>query len=353
MTNAKILSISSYLPAQVRRNEWFCERAPNVFEAAQKHALAQVFEPSGNDPATRLFDTCAAPYMNDPFRGTVERRALGDGETVRSIERDALLRALNAAALSVDDIDLLICVSFRPEEVSPGNAAYIANELGSRAAVMNIEATCSGTFMALQTAMALIESGAYNTVAVATSCTYSRDLDLQDSLAWFLGDAAGAIILAATDSSEGVMGSHVISTTHTCGAFRFHPCGTDSYAVGVGDFNGGPMMRSMAVNDLQLSTDKVLAKAGLQRDALDFLVINTPLAWMAELGTRALGLSREQTVCSYRQIANVGPALTSFNLWKAASEGRLKPGDLVLLHGFGTVSNSGAMLIRWGDTAVA
>ncbi len=353
MTQARILSLSGYLPAEVRTNDWFCERAPAVYESARKHALARIFAPTGEDPATRLFDECAAPYMSDPFRGTVERRALANGETVRGIERDSIVRALDAASLTINDIDLLICVSFRPEEVSPGNAAYIAQELGARAAVMNIEATCSGTFMALQTAMALIESGAYSTVVVATSCTYSRDLDLQDSLSWFLGDAAGAMVLGATDTDEGGLGSQVISTTHTCGAFRFHPCGTGTYQIGVGDFNGGPMMRSMAVNDLQASADAVLGNVGLQREDLDFLVINTPLAWMAELGIRALDMRRDQTVCSYSQVANVGPALTNINLWKAAREGHIKPGDLVLLHSFGTVSNAGSMLIRWGDTAVA
>jgi 3-oxoacyl-[acyl-carrier-protein] synthase-3 len=353
MARANILSVAGYLPGEVRTNDWFRERAPDVVATAEKHALANVFAPTGTDPSTRLFDECAAPYMNDPFRGTVARRAMRPDEDVRGIESTALQRALDAASLTPKDLDLLICVSFRPEEVSPGNAAYIAKDLGTDAAVMNIEATCSGTLMAMQTAASLIESECYRTVAVVTSCTYSRDLDLQDSLSWFLGDAAGCIVMASGNENTGILASTVVSTTETCGAFRFHPCGSHEFRIGVGEVNGGPMMRAMSARDLRVTAESVAEQAGFELADIDYLIINTPTAWMANLGVRALDLQPSQTNCSYAEVANVGPALTTINMWQALRDGRIKSGDLVLIHGFGTVSNAGAILVRWGDTACA
>ena len=346
--SASIISVSRVLPEIVRTNDWFKERAPAVFERAEKHALAQIFETTPGDPDTALFDECAIPYMRDPFRGTLERRVMANDRTSIDLEVEALQKALNSAELTANELDLIICVSFRSNEVAPGNAAFVAQRLNSNAAVMNIEATCSGTMMALQSAFSLVEQKVYNKVGIAISCTYSRDLDLNDSLSWFLGDGAGAIVVGQSEAPTRWAFSSQ-STTQSCGAFRFHPCGTDAFKIGVGDFNAGPMMRSTTARNLTLTSQQVLRDFDLKPTDVDCLVINTPLAWLSTFATRSLGIPEERCANTYPMVANVGPALTVVNLFESLTKEKLKPNMNVLIHGFGTVSNAVSLFIEETD----
>ena len=346
--NAEVLAISSYLPRHIRKNDWFKENCPETYARSEKLAFSKLYSSQSEDD---IFAKCAGPYLSDPFRGAVERRIVSEDETSSMMEIEALRKALAAANLEVDALDLIICVSFRSDEVAPGNAARVAQALGSNASVLNLEATCSGSFMALQLAVSLIETGQYKCVGIATSASYSRDHDYSNTLSWFLADAAGAMIVGASNKGA-LLSSSTVSTTESVGAFKFRPCGTQKYQV-VMEKNIGVDMRSAMARNLEATYDDALKKASLTRNDVDFLVVNTPMAFIAEFTTTVLGLKREQTVSCFEQTANVGPALTVVNLWKAVSEGKLKAGDIVAIHAFGTVSNAGTMIFRWGDTKFA
>jgi 3-oxoacyl-[acyl-carrier-protein] synthase-3 len=350
-----ISALSVVFPAERRNNAFFEARAPHVVDQAKAHTLSSIFAPSETTEKSLIFDEEMMPYLHDPFRGTKERRALAVGETALGLERQALLELLRAADRTPGDIDLLICVSFLPEHPGLGNAAFLANELGMAASVLNLESTCVGAMMALQTAHALVNGGVYRNAAVVVSCTYSRNLDLDDSLAWFLGDGVGAFLVEPRRGCATVLASHTVSTAETCGAFVWEyeqDAPEPRLVVRPGKNNPSKSLRDTAGPNLLRCTEGVLKKAGMHLDDVKFLVVNTPVAWYHRFAARALGIDLERTLSTFEQFGNIGPALTTTNLFYAAHGRHIAAGDVVLLYGFGTVSNASAMLIRWGDVAL-
>jgi 3-oxoacyl-[acyl-carrier-protein] synthase-3 len=152
-----------------------------------------------------------------------------------------------------------------------------------------------------------------------------------------------------------VLASHTVSTAETCGAFVWEytqDAGGPRLVVRPGKNNPSKSLRDTAGPNLIRCTQGVLEKAGVQLDEVKFLVVNTPVAWYHHFAARALGIDLERTLSTFEQFANIGPALTTTNLFYAAHGRRIAPGDVVLLYAFGTVSNASAMLIRWGDVAL-
>jgi 3-oxoacyl-[acyl-carrier-protein] synthase III len=347
-------SLAISLPRSIRTNDFWRERYPALVADEERKTLARLWKANERAAPVDPFELAMAPYLSDPFRGARERRVLEKGQSAASLELDAARRALDAAGLRADQVDLLICSSFLPDQVGVGNATPLARELGHRGAAWNLETTCSGALIALQNASSLIKSGEFESALVIISCTYSRVADEDDTLCWFLGDGAGAFVVSATPPGATYLGAHSRNTGETCNTFYYEV---------VADARG-PRIRM----DCTPETGRVLAetsgpylreccegaakKAGVKVSEIDFFVFNTPTAWYGEFCRRALGVSAERSVDTYPEYANVGPALLPVNLYRAAASGRLRPGDLVLLYTVGSVSSAGALVMRWGDVAL-
>lgn len=169
-------SLAVSLPGTVRTNAYFIERQPELVARAPEKSLARLFATSAQTTGdSRAFDGAMQPYVNDPFRGAVERRVLLPGETVVEHERRACARAMQAMAVGPDQIDLLLVGSFQPDQPGIGNAAFLARALELRCPAWNLESACSSSLVALQTARALVLAGDAELVLVAISCSYSRD----------------------------------------------------------------------------------------------------------------------------------------------------------------------------------
>ena len=176
-----------------------------------------------------------------------------------------------------------------------------------------------------------------------------------DTLSWFMGDGAGALLVGDVPDGEGWLSAHTIHTAQTCGTFRLDM---------VLDEQGRPGPRMAASKDTAKIINETgepclreccfgaLRKAGLKMDDVDFCIFNTPTAWYAEFAARALGIDRSKTISTYEKYANTGTALVAMNLHAAAAQGRIKPGDLVLSYAIGSVSTAVATLVRWGDVAL-
>jgi 3-oxoacyl-[acyl-carrier-protein] synthase-3 len=352
---AGIRSLAVSFPATVRTNDYWRERHPKLVEDEERKTLARLWKQDPKAAPLDPFARAMAPYLSDPFRGARQRRVVAPGQTAASLELDAARRALAAAGMEPCDVDLVICCSFLPDRVGVGNATPLARELGLRCAAWNLETTCSSALVALQNANALVRAGEFQRALVVVSCTYSRVADEDDTLCWFLGDAAGAFVVSRTPPGATYLGSKTIHTGETCNTFYYEV---------VPDAVRGARIRM----DCTPETGKVLADtsepylraccegaaeaAGVKLDEIAFFVFNTPTAWYGEFCARALGVSLDRTVDTYPEYANVGPALLPVNLHRAASSGRLRPDDLVLLYTVGSVSSAGAVVLRWGDVAL-
>jgi 3-oxoacyl-[acyl-carrier-protein] synthase-3 len=349
-----IKAVAAALPAQVRTNEYFREHYRETVAQVQAQTLATPWSSEHSTPTTRLFDETMTPYLRDPFRGAVERRILAPGEKLLDLERSAACQVLDGVGAAPGEVDLLIACSFMPDQPAVGNAAFLAKELGLRGASWNLESACAGALVALQTAAGLIRSGTYRNALVVASCSYSRLIEDSSVLSWTAGDGAGAFFLSAAAEGEGFLGGHAVNTGGTCGMF-FAEMVVDPatarprYRMG-SSRDAGQIARETAEPFARLCCDAALAKAGLAAGDVDVLVTNTPMAWNAEFVARVLGIDPAKSIDGFPLHANIGPALSPVNLHLAASSGRIRHGDIVLMYAFGGASSAAAVVMRWGET---
>lgn len=342
-------------PSVVRTNDYYRQRYPEVVAEVESKALARLWK-GAEQAAQNLFSAEMQRYLDDPFRGAVERRVLGPGETALSLETRAAQDALAAAGLRAEDIDLVIVSSFLPDQVGVGNAPRLAAALGMHCAAWSMETACSGAVVGFQTACGLVQSGQYENVLVVVSCTYSRYFDERDTLSWFLGDGAGAFVVGKVDDGYGLLGGKSVHTADTCGTF--------SYELEIDEEKHEPKI----VMTASPSTGRILAEtatpyvrevclgaakaANVSLSDIDFFVFHTPMAWFAPFAAKALEVDPAKTVCTNRWYGNTGPALMPGNLHYAAHNRRIKKGDLVLLHSIGSASSTGAVVVRWNEPAL-
>jgi 3-oxoacyl-[acyl-carrier-protein] synthase-3 len=112
------------------------------------------------------------------------------------------------------------------------------------------------------------------------------------------------------------------------------------------------ILRETAPGFIRDCCEGAARRAGVGLDDIALFVFNTPTAWFAAVCVRALGITADRTVNTYPAYANVGPALLPVNLHHAATEGRIRRGDLVLAFTIGSVSTAAATVMRWGDVAL-
>lgn len=351
MIDAGLTALAVWFPAHVRTNDEVRARHPAVVADAEERSLARMF--AVTEPENE-FDRAMQPYVRDPFRGTVERRVLGAGESGVGLEVAAARAALAASALGPGDVDCLISSAFVPDEIGVGNAVFVARELGLDCEAWNLETACSGSVVGLRTAASLVRAGEHRRVLVTVSCNYSRTAVDSDTLSWFVGDGAAAMLVGAVPAGEGYLGGVAVHTAATCGSWF--------YALEEAD--GGPRIAMRATPGtgrvlsrtapayLRACVEGAARKAGVSLRDIAFFVFNTPTAWFAEFAARELGIDLERTVSTYPRFANTGPVLMPTNLHHAASQGRIARGDLVMLFSIGSVSSASAAVIRWGEVAL-
>ena len=349
-----IRSLAVTFPSTIRTNDYYRNNYQELITEAEKKTLSRVFSTTVSTPDNE-FDVEMAPYLSDPFRGTVERRVLDPDETSLSLSCRAACDALNAAKLATREVDLMIVATLFPEQIVPGNAAFLAAEMGLQGAAWNIDSTCSNAVVALQTACALVRTGEYRNVLVVVCTNYSRFTDENDTLSFLSGDGAGAFVVSSLKPNQGVLGTKIINTAATCGTF-FNELTTDALGnprmfirAGKG---AGKMLSDTSVKFVQECCAGALNAAGLTLDQIDFFAFNTPTAWYANVCARALGIDPQRTINLHERYANIGPMLPLANLYHAAEMGRIHENDLVLVYTIGSVSNAGASVMRWGDVAL-
>jgi 3-oxoacyl-[acyl-carrier-protein] synthase III len=348
-----IKAVAYAVPEQVRRNDYWHQHYPELVASAEDKSLARVWA-RRDTLARNLFDEEMEPYLGDPFRGAVERRILANGESSLGLEGLAARRVLAAARWAPGEVDLLLLTSFIPDQPGPGNAAYLVRDLGLRCPGINIESACSSTLVSLNTAVGLIQAGQYRNALVVSSCSYSRFAPPWDTLSWFMGDGAGALLVGEVPEGQGWVAAQAIHTAATCGTFSLDIVVEDGKAVHrmsatretarVINELGEPCMREACTGALE--------KAGVRAEDLACMVTNTPTAWYASFAAKVLGIPRDRIASTYERFANTGPVLIPMNLHESVRQGKLRAGDWVLLYAIGSVSTAVATVMRWSDASL-
>lgn len=354
MAGAGIRSVSVALPGTLRTNDFWRRKYPEVLASEEKKSLARAFAPIDPTSNTRFFDEEMRPYLGDPFRGAVERRVLAAGERVLALEAQAARDAVAAAGLSLQDIDLAIVGSLIADQVFPGNAAFLCRELGLTGSAFNIESACSTGLQGLHIASTMVSTGQYKNVLVVASCAYSRNVDVKDTLSFFIGDGCGAFVVGEVPEGEGFLGFKTKHSAETCEAFH-HDIPGDPALPAIWMHTGkntSKQIRESGTVAVRESCLAVARAAGVELSDVDYFVFNTPLPFYHRMCARSLEIDVDRTTNYYPRYANIGPALLPVNLHHAACEGKIRKGDLVMLYTIGSASSYGATLVRWGDVGL-
>lgn len=349
-----IRSLAVSFPNIIRTNDYWLEKFPQLMQQAPRKARLFKSASTEEEHGLDIWSQAVAPYLSDPFRGNVERRVVDANESSLILEYRTAKDAIAAAQLLPGEIDLTIVASLFPEQVGHGNAAYLAHQLELQCPAWNLESTCSSALVALQNAQALILTGAYRNVLVVVSHISSKTVHAEDTLSWAMGDGAGAFIVTEVQSNQGILGTKIVNTAATSGAY-LHELVTDT--------QGNPKIRTRvganastlaetAVDFVRTCCEGAITAAGVTLDQIDFFAFNTPTAWYANVCTQALGIDPERTINLYPRYANIGTVFPIANLYHAAQSGKICQNDLVLVYTNGASATAAATVMRWGDVAL-
>ena len=285
--------------------------------------------------------------------GIHQRYIAGDDETTASLGEAAARAALANAGLTADDIDMIILATSTPDNTFPATAVNIQQRLGMRhGAAFDMQAVCSGFVFAMSTADLYIRGGMAKRILVIGAETFSRILDWTDRTTCVLfGDGAGAVILEAGEGS-GANTDRGIITAH----LRSDGIHKDKLYVDGGPSTTGTVGhlkmegREVFKHAVGMITDVVVAAfdaTKLSIDDLDWLVPHQANIRILEGSAKKLGIPMEKVVVTVDQHGNTSAASIPLALATAASDGRIKRGDLVLLEAMGGGFTWGSVLLRW------
>jgi 3-oxoacyl-[acyl-carrier-protein] synthase-3 len=282
--------------------------------------------------------------------GIRNRHIAGEGETTATLAADAARKAIEAAGIAAQDIDLIILATATPDQTFPAAATKVQAALGIDDCVaFDVAAVCSGFLYAITVADSMIRSGAANRALVIGSETFSRILDWEDRATCVLfGDGAGAVVLGAEESEDGARG--ILATKlHADGRHNqlLYVDGGPSTTQTVGKLRmkGQEVFRHAVVN-LASVLKEAMELAGLTPADIDWLVPHQANARILDATARKLKLSPERVVVTVDRHANTSAASVPLALDCAVRDGRIKPGDLIVLEAMGGGFTWGACVLR-------
>ena len=295
--------------------------------------------------------------------GIRQRHLAAEGEFTSDLGVRAAERALATAGVPLGDIDLIIVGTSTPDDTFPSTATRVQAKLGlTRGTAFDVQAVCSGFVYALAVADNFIRAGQSRAALVIGAETFSRILDWTDRGTCVLfGDGAGAVVLRAVDGvdgggvdpaasignrARGILSTHL----HSDGRFRdilYVDGGPSStQTVGCLRMSGKDVFRH-AVASLVAVAEEAMEANGLSLADVDWLVPHQANTRILEGVARRLGIPLERVISTVDHHANTSAASIPLALEEAIGDGRVKPGDLVLMEAIGGGLTWGAALARW------
>ena len=280
--------------------------------------------------------------------GIRQRWLAGPDDTTTSLGVRAAREAMKSAGVGPDDIDLIVCATSTADQIFPSTACLIQSELGvHQGGAFDVQAVCSGFAYAVANADALIRAGVAQRALVIGAEVFSRILDWNDrSTCVLFGDGAGAIVLSAADT-PGVLVSRLHADGRQSGIL------STPGSVRCGAVTGHPFLRmdgqavfKLAVKLLAELAQETLEAAGLKVDDLDWLVPHQANVRILSATASRLGLPLERVISTVGEHANTSAASVPLALAQAVQDGRLRPGQLIMLQGVGGGFTWASNLIR-------
>jgi 3-oxoacyl-[acyl-carrier-protein] synthase-3 len=267
----------------------------------------------------------------------------------------AAARAIACAGLEAKDLDLIVYGSCSNEEAVPNSASGVQLALGAtNAAAMDLNTACTSFLYGLSAASAMIRTGTVRNAVVIGVELISRYMDWSNrNVAVLFGDGAAAVVLQASDQEEGVIGSLLGCDAEARPTLRVRGigCGYANRGVSLGDtlwdFDG-PQIFKRAVKAMSEASMKVLAQCNVAADQVDLVVPHQANLRIIEGVAKYAGIPMERVMLTVQKYGNMSAATVPVALVEALEEGRVKPGSLILMPGFGGGLTWASLLVRWG-----
>jgi 3-oxoacyl-[acyl-carrier-protein] synthase III len=330
MVRSRIIGTGSYLPSRVVTNEEVA--GPLGLSADHIHRLT----------------------------GIRERRWAAPEEAPSDMAIQAAKRALDAAGCDAQSIDAIIVSTTSSDMAFPSTACYVQRGLGCRGVgAFDVSASCSGFLYALSMANAMITSGQVKTCLVAAAEVKSRSLDRKDeSTAILFGDGAGAVVVQGEELDHplqpGILGLrlHSDGSRHDllrvpAGGSRM-PATAETVAQGLHALrmNGAPLFR-VAIRRIEEAVHDIVKEFGARLEDVRHIILHQANGRILSHVADRLGVPQDRVSSVIERFGNTSSASLPIALDAAVREGKIGPGDLVLLGAFGGGLTWGAGLMRW------
>ena len=287
--------------------------------------------------------------------GIHERRHAPKGMGTADMAVGAAQRAMKAAGVKPQDIDLLLLATFTPDRLMPATATEVQDRLGVQCGAMDLAAACSGFVYALVTGMQFVATGGSQRALVIGADTNSRVLDPQDKTTYPLfGDGAGAVVLAPGSPEQGAL-SYTLGSDGSGADLLCRPTGgvARPYDPAVADdrshymqMEGRPIFK-WAVRWIEQSSRDMVAAAGIGLEDVNWWLLHQANVRILDAAAESLGIDRERVVMHLQKYGNTSGASIPIALDETMQAGQISRGQNLLIAGFGSGLTWGSTLFRW------
>tara|TARA_R110000868_G_scaffold33615_5_gene121924 strand:- start:606 stop:1577 length:972 start_codon:yes stop_codon:yes gene_type:complete len=280
------------------------------------------------------------------------RHVAADDQKTSDLAIEAATRALKAAGRDGSEVDLFVVATATPDETFPATAARVQSALGRPGVPsFDIQAVCSGFVYGLAVVDNFIKAGQSKCAVLVGAETFSRILDWEDRTTCVLfGDGAGAVVVSAEEGT-GASSDRGILSTHLHSDGRYHdmlyvdggPASTQT--TGHVRMKGKEVFRHAVVN-LASTVREALDANGLTIDDVDWLVPHQANKRILDSTASKLGMDPAKVIVTVDQHANTSAASIPMAFEAGVADGRIKPGQLVLMEAMGGGFTWGSALVR-------
>ncbi|MBN2501383.1 MAG: ketoacyl-ACP synthase III [Anaerolineales bacterium] len=307
-----------------------------------------------NAELTQMVDTSDEWIRSRTGIGT--RHIAENGQTTASLATEAAINALRVANLSPPDVDMIIVSTSTPEHIFPATACLVQERIGAvNAGAFDLLAACTGFIYAVNMGAQAIRSGSIQNAVVIGAETLSRIVNWEDRNTCVLfGDGAGAFVLQASDQPGGVL-SAVLRSDGSGSGLLSVPAGGSAHPIdeqAIADkqhyiqMNGREVFR-FATRVMASATREAVEKANLLIDDIQLIIPHQANQRIIDSAAKQLKLPPERIVTTVEDYGNTSTASIPIATCEAIADGRLQPGDNIVLVGFGAGLTWGAAVAEW------
>ncbi len=288
--------------------------------------------------------------------GIRERHIIDPEQATSDLGVVAAQQAMIQAEINHADVDLIITATMSPDLPVPATACIIQEQLGMKnTPAFDVSAGCSGFIYALVTGAQFISTGLYGTVLVIGADANSRIANWEDRGSCIVvGDGAGAVVLRPALPEKGILSMRL--GADGSGVKHLHiPAGGSRMAVTAENIAAnmhkvkmdGQEVFQFAMRMLPKVTEEAIEMAGISKDEVALIIPHQANLRIIEAAARRMDLPMDKFMINLDRYGNTSSASIPIALDEALKTNRIKPGDVVVLTGFGAGLTWGAVVIRW------